>query len=247
MKDKDKFSIENEPVFQDIPFEADPSEKKIKKTSSKEEEIDQIRDSVYNEPAFESLQPIGTAAMQRWLERKRAECTWEGNILATILAAVLAGPFAVIGAFMAGHQGVSALIYAILFGPIIEELLKQAGMTYLLDRQPYRIFNQWQFIFAAVVSALIFASIENVLYIYVYVSSEDVSDFEVFKAFRWIVGTTLHITCSVVASLGLIQVWKQQLRDHKPMDLSIAYPYFVTAIVMHGLYNLIATLFNDSF
>ena len=59
-------------------------------------------------------------------------------------------------------------LYLIVFGPVIEELAKQSGMTYLLEKKPYRVFAAWQFLFVALLSGLGFAVIENLVYIYVY-------------------------------------------------------------------------------
>ena len=96
-------------------------------------------------------------------------------------------------------------------------------------------------------SALIFATIENLLYLNVYVPTTASAKLEALAQFRWRVCTTLHVTCALVASLGVAQAWKQQLRDGQPVQLSIAYPYFVTAIAMHGVYNFIALNLGDLF
>lgn len=38
----------------------------------------------------------------------------------------------------------------------------------------------------------------------------------------------------------MIKVWRRHTAEAKPADLSLGYPYFVTAIAVHGVYNLIA-------
>ena len=138
-------------------------------------------------------------------------------------------------------------LYIVVFAPLIEEFLKQSGMIYLLERKPYRVFAAWQFVFSALVSALVFATIENLLYIHVYVHPAAIARPEVFTNFRWTACTAVHLACSAIASLGMIRVWKKQLADGRAADLSTAYTYFVIAIVVHGLYNLLAIFLSRLF
>ena len=147
------FSAKSEPAHQDGEFKADPAEKRVApEETDTREELASIRDSVLNEPAMGSgdEQPY----LGEWIANKRAECSIGGSLGLTFLAALLAGPFAIIGAFMQGSQGLYGYAYIVLFGPVIEEFLKQSGMIYLLEKKPYRVFAAWQFIFAAVISAL---------------------------------------------------------------------------------------------
>ncbi|MBN1124887.1 MAG: PrsW family intramembrane metalloprotease [Sedimentisphaerales bacterium] len=237
MKEHERFSTEFEPALHGENFKVDPSEKRVKPLDGKQGELESVRDSVYSEPAL-----AGTGAeanLAEWIARKRRQCSWSGNLAFLLLAALLSGPFAVVGAFLSGQYGVYGLGYAILFAPIIEELLKQSGMIYVLERQPYRIVAPWQFIASAGIAALVFASIENVLYTCVYVGPEDVRSWAFFVWFRWTVPTTMHVTASVIASLGLIRIWRKQLADGKMADLSAAFPHFVAAMVLHGGYNFI--------
>jgi len=205
------------------------------------DEISAIRDSVRNEPALGSGD--GQPYLGRWIERKRAQCSVAGNLAVAFLAALLGGPFAVLGAFMQGVQGPHrwyGYAYAVVFGPVVEEFLKQSGMIYLLEKKPYRVFAAWQFMFSAVLSALGFAAIENLLYIHVYVDMSKLARPDLFVQYRWAVCTALHVICSTIASLGMIRVWKKQLADGKAADLGVAYRYFAAAIALHGLYNLAA-------
>ena len=244
MKDE-YFSVRSEPAHQNGKFEADPDEKTAARTGAKQDEIASIRDSVLNEPAITLTRD--ELHFGKWIEKKRAECSTAGNLGIVFLAAVLGGPFAVFGAFMAGRQWWSALLYIIVFAPVVEEFLKQSGMIYLLEKKPYRIFASWQFVFSAIVSALVFAIIENVLYCYVYVQPAALLSHKMFIHFRWATCTAIHMGCSAIASIGMIRVWKKQLADGKRADLSVAFPYFVIAITVHGAYNLAAIFFNRFF
>ena len=239
------FSAKFEPAHQNGDFEPDPSEKTAAKVNTKPDELTSIRDSAFNEPAITLShdQPY----LGSWIEKKRGECSPAGNLSVALLAAMLGGPFAILGAFMAGKQGWYGLIYIVVFAPVIEELLKQSGMIYLLERKPYRVFAAWQFVFSALVSALVFATIENALYINVYTRPSAFVNPEFFARFRWLVCTAIHLLCSAIASVGMMRVWKKQLADGKPADLSAAFRYFVIAITIHGLYNLTAIFLNRFF
>lgn len=238
-------SVKFEPAHQGGVFKADPSEKTAARPDAKQDELASIHDSVFNEPAITLTQ--NQPYLGDWIEKKRAECSVVGNLSVALLAAVLGGPLAVLGAFMAGRQGWYGLLYIVVFAPVVEELLKQSGMIYLLERKPYRIFAAWQFVFSALVSAFVFASLENFLYINVYTGTVAFVNPEIFARFRWMVCTAVHVGCSAIASMGMIRVWKKQLANGKAADLSVAFKYFVIAIAVHGAYNLTAVFLNRFF
>ena len=231
-------STDHEPALGGGRSQPDPAEHRAAPIDRPAGELETLRDSVAAEPALPQLDDPDR--WNRWLAEKRRGCTLSGNLGVTVLAAVLGGPFAVLGALMAGRPGVSYVLYAVVFGPVVEELLKQSGMTYLLEKKPYRVFAGWQFTFAAAVSGLSFAVIENLAYIHVYAPASDVTDVAAMATFRWTVCTSLHLVCAVIASLGLRRVWKRQIRDGRPADLSAAFPWFAAAMIVHGLYNTAA-------
>jgi RsiW-degrading membrane proteinase PrsW (M82 family) len=239
------FDINSEPSQFEGQFQPDPSEQSVPVIDGQEDEISTVRDSVLNEPAFTGR--LKQAELGVWLSQKRNQCTFWGNSMVTLAAALIAGPFAVMGAFMAGRQTWFQILYLIIFAPVIEELLKQSGMIYLLEKKPYRIFSTWQFIVAAVISAGVFAAIENLLYIYFYSNGRTFHSFSDFCCFRWAVCTSLHMMCSVIASLGLVRVWKKQLADGRAADLSFGFHYFIAAMAVHGIYNLSAAMINPQY
>jgi RsiW-degrading membrane proteinase PrsW (M82 family) len=242
---KDYLSTKSEPVFNDDLIEKAPAEITPNPVSGKQDQIASIRDSVLNEPSLTGSET--EVHINSWIETKRSECTLAGNVSITFLVAILGGPFAIIGAIMNGQSTIFGAIYVVLFGPIIEELLKQSGMVYLLERRPYRIFSAWQFVFAAIVSALVFSAVENLLYINLYVPQEKLIDPAAFARFRWTTCTILHVSCAAIASRGMIRVWKKQLLDGKNADLSNGFRYFLIAIMIHGTYNFWALFANNQF
>jgi RsiW-degrading membrane proteinase PrsW (M82 family) len=241
-------SPDEEPALRGEPQSRDPAEDKVPLQAAAREEIDAIRDAVGNEPhlAMDVEGRRASLVYLDWLEEKRRDTTLAGTLAVTLAAALVGGPFAIGGAFMAGRPGLAGAFYIILFGPIVEELLKQSGMIYLLERKPYRIVSSLQFACSAALSALIFATFENLLYLQVFTAGADI-DREALARFRWPVCTALHMCCAVIASLGLTRVWRKVLAEGKPADLSYAFPLFAIAIGVHGFYNLFAMLFSDIF
>lgn len=241
MKDRRKkhFSVENEPALTGRSSASKFTRKVAPEEARDEGEL--LRDSVVNEPHGDAA--VGRVAFAEWIDAKRRSCTFEGNVAVTVLAALMGGPFAVVGALMSGQSGWWGVLYVCLMGPIAEELLKQSGMVMLLERRPWRLFSSWQFPLAAAVSALIFATLENVLYQHVYLAAAP--NVERIMAFRWTWCTGLHVVCSVVASLGLLRVYRRVRDKNTPADLSRAFPWFVVAIAMHAAWNLGAVLLFD--
>jgi RsiW-degrading membrane proteinase PrsW (M82 family) len=244
MKDE-YFSSEHEPALTGGRFEPDPAERKAAPVGTPPSELEALRDSVANEPALP--EHLDASRWPEWLARRRSQCTPAGNLSITLAAALLGGPFAILGALLTQQRGIAFLVYPILFAPIIEELLKQSGMIYLVEKRPYRVFASWQFVFAAVVSALTFASIENLVYIQVHSLQASAEDVARVARFRWPVCTSLHVICAIIASGGMIRVWRKQLREGRPAKLSDAFGFFAAAMIVHGVYNTWAIFWGPEF
>jgi RsiW-degrading membrane proteinase PrsW (M82 family) len=245
MKDK-YFSIDHEPALGGGRPEPDPAEKRAADTGRDADEMEALRDSIANQPALAGHRDPGQ--WTRWIERKRSECTLRGNLGVTLLAAVFGGPFAILGALISGQPGLLPMMYVVLFGPVAEEVLKQSGMTFVLEKKPYRVFAAWQFVFAGVVSGLMFGAIENLVYVHLYFNAAGVPAQKLapLAEFRWTVCMPLHALWAAIASLGLVRAWKRQLRRGGPADLSAAFGWFIVAIGLHGLYNLAASLIGPA-
>lgn len=235
-----RFSVEEEPWLKQRSFRPDPSEQRASRASHSHE-IDELRDSVFNEPVHRDS-GTGDAAYGEWMAERARRVPCRLRLLVTLTAALGAGPFAAVGAIVSGRQTGVAIVYAVLFGPVTEELLKQAGMIYLLERRPYVVFSRWQLVGGAAIAALVFAAIENLLYGHIYLSQLGETELLVATAFRWRVCTLMHVGCSLIASMGMVRVWKKRSADPGPVDLSSAYPYFAAAMAVHGGYNLVAVL-----
>ena len=207
---KDYLSARDEPVFRQPSLgDRDPSERKVEHMPDEADELERLRDSVFCEPTFSGTDEGG--ATGEWLAERRRTCTLGGTVAVTVLAGLLSAPFAILGAFLTSLRGYRGLVYALVFAPVAEEWLKQSGMVFLLERKPHRIVSAAQFVAAAVLSAVAFATLENLLYINVYVRDPRVLTPELYRHFRWVVCTGVHVACSLICAVGLIRVWHRQL------------------------------------
>jgi RsiW-degrading membrane proteinase PrsW (M82 family) len=225
-------------------YRPDPSEWRVRPGSGKTDDLERIRDSVFNEPVH--TREHGGREFRAWLEERQRLASRPRSLAFSLLAAAAGGPFAVIGAMATGRQTAFAVVYLVLFGPVFEELLKLSGIIFLLERQPYRVFSRWQLMVGACLGALLFACIENLVYNHVYLAAMPPGQLAAVAAYRWRVCTSLHVFCSAVAALGMIRVWQRVLLRGEPAELSDAFPYIGAAIGIHGAYNLIAVLVSDA-
>jgi len=234
-------------------YRADPSEQKASRPS-RESELEHLRDSVRSEPSLRGAEASTGDRGQRfgaWLQSRVRATSYAVSFFCVLLAGLAGGGFAVLGAFLiylvtptaSDIEAVSIVIIA----PVSEEILKQLGIIYLLEFKPYRVRARWQIFLAGFLAALVFASLENLIYTNVYVQPEDVRDFAAFVQFRWIVCTSLHVLCTLITSIGLGLVWERLHRRHETMDLQVAYPFFLVAMVLHGAYNFSALMVEAIF
>ena len=114
----------------------------------------------------------------------------------------------------------------------------------MLERRPYDLFSKWQFILGAIIGAGIFASIENIIYIKIYLHALPQYELNAIALLRWTTCTSLHLLCSLIVAMGLIHIWDKMKEDGKPADISNGFAYFAIAIAIHGIYNLSAVILN---
>lgn len=156
---------------------------------------------------------------------------------------VLAGPMglaaALVGSPGAARSVAFAAIGTVVFIPIIEEIAKAAGALYLVENRPWLVPNAASVIVVVALSGLVFALAENWLYLNVYL--EDPS--ETVIRLRQIGGPLLHTSASLLAGIGVSRLWTtiHEGRTERWV-FRPAVPWMVAAMVLHGAYNLMATV-----
>ena len=204
--------------------------------------------SVWEEPglseALSGPMPANALTYRRWLAERIEKTGWERSLAISILMALAAGPWAILGALASeaysSGAGLAWGMGAILVAPLIEEIAKVALPLYAAERRPYWFKTRAQILLTAAAGGLAFAAIENLLYLNVFVPNP--SDWLIL--WRWTVCVALHVGCSLLAGFGVCQIWIGAVRELRPPRLTDGSPYLVMAMVVHGLYNAAATILS---
>jgi len=159
-----------------------------------------------------------------------------------VFCIIAAGPLAVVTVLayqfhMFGDGSGVRFFKAVFLAPPVEEFAKIATPLIILSRYPWRWLSGSQLVFACVFSGLVFAAIENLLYLFVYVENPSAR----MVVWRWTVCVSVHAVCSALAGCGLLRVWRNTHKTFARPDALPAAPWFVAAVVIHGVYNAAAT------
>ncbi len=200
--------------------------------------------SVWDEPALSPAlagKPGPDArTYASWFRERRATTTLGLSWAVTVAVGLAAGPWAVLGSLWGGGQTMISLLAVTVFGPMAEEVMKTAAAAYIVERRPFLFRSRGQIMVCAIASGLAFASIENVIYLNVYVPDPPAW----LVTWRWTVCVGLHVGCTLIASLGLARIWRRTEETAARPDLSLGFPFLITAVVVHGLYNGAALLMS---
>jgi RsiW-degrading membrane proteinase PrsW (M82 family) len=238
-------SVEWEPHLSGQSFQADASEDRAAARLSAEQSQAtrdaQVDHSVWDEPSL-TVERSGPDQQNQltyagWLRERIDNTSWTTSWLVTIGLILVAGPWGVIGAlFFGGTADVSmvGLVTAVILAPVTEEITKIAATLWVIEKRPYWLKSAGQILFSAAAGGLAFGVIENLIYLNIYVP-EGGSD---FARWRWGVCTTLHVSCSLLAGVGMVRIWGHTMRDLTRPNLGLGMPWIFTAMVCHGLYNL---------
>lgn len=189
---------------------------------------------VGDEPALQAAGVRGPSFHDHYLQR-REQVTAAHRLGAITLAALVAGPFAIVGAIAAslGNITFGAILGVVLFAPVIEEVAKAAGAVYLVERHPWVIRQRSTLPLITLLAGLFFAVVENVLYLEVYIEDPSTT----IVVWRWIAGPLLHGGAAFVSGLGVARMWERVDRGDGLPDWSVAMPFVIVAVVVHALYN----------
>lgn len=198
--------------------------------------------SVWDEPGLSRPlsgdTPEDGVTWYRWY-LKRVEATSAARSwLVTMATALMGGLFAIAGTLMQQSMGGGFLLGVVVFGPTVEEVMKVGLVLWLVEKQPWLYRNTGQILLCAFVSGCVFAAVENVLYLTVYIEDPPLS----LIRWRWTVCVLLHSGCSAVAGLGACRIWQRFQQEQRAPVLADGAFCIVAAIVLHGLYNGTVTL-----
>ncbi len=185
--------------------------------------------------------PGGAESYGTWLATNMAAVSprrsWQIAILLALAAGVVGVPATFLQTFSGGvGAGIMGIFGAVLVAPPIEELMKVLVPLVAVETRPYWFRSPLQVMVAATAGGLGFAILENTLYLTVYISNPGTK----LILWRWIVCTSMHTGCSFWASRGLCRIWDRTVREGRPPRLELGYSALLTAMIIHGGYNLAA-------
>ena len=147
------------------------------------------------------------------------------SVLGSLFGQVLAGTGA-------------GLVALAVTGPLYEEIMKALVVLMLIELRPYVFRNAWAIWAATLGSAATFATLENLLYLNVYIPDPSTG----IILWRWTACSALHVGCTAIATVGLVRMWRNSITHLRPPAVSDAYPFLVAAIIVHGAYNAAVVL-----
>ena len=242
-------SIEHEPHLQNRPISQVDSDLQADRVWSVDADLtdeDAIEHTVWDEPSLAGdlagPVPHDQLTYSKWIKRKIAETTWSESWGVTCLVLLAAGPWGIAGAMVsqmsAGGITFAGLLAVAVLAPVTEEIMKVAAALWVVEKRPFYFKTASQILLCAAAGGLVFATIENLMYLGFYHPGGGAG----FAAWRWVVCTALHVTCSTTAGVGLVRIWHDAIRNHRRPELAIGMPWFAGAMIVHGLYNTAVTL-----
>lgn len=172
-----------------------------------------------------------------WFRRYLAEVQQTNGLeswAVTLGVAVVAGLGAVLGSMLLQlTNGTTQLVMTVVGAPITEEIMKIVFAIWIVEKRPWLFRSPVQILICGLAGGLVFAAIENLLYLNVYTRFPSQS----LVQWRWSVCVLLHCGCSVVASLGLVRIWRRFQDQQRPPQLADGASWITAAMCIHGAYN----------
>ena len=241
-------SIEHEPHLRGGGFTPDPSAPAARRTVrdaiQNQSDDDRVEHTVWDEPALSrdlaGQTPTDGLTYADWLGQRIVETSAGRSWSIAAVIAIAAGPWAIVGALFGGNQSTFGVVMITVFGPVMEEMMKVAAVLWVVEKRPFLFRSRVQIALCVLAGALVFAAVENVLYLNVFVRNPPV----LLIRWRWTVCVALHMGCSFTAGLGLMKIWRSTIENRTRPQLTSGAAYMVTAIVIHGVYNGFAVLMS---
>jgi hypothetical protein len=242
-------AIENEPHLRGGDFQSDPSEahagKELDPLGATPSIEDRLEASVWDEPAIASGLGVAPAAgdltYDRWLTQGEEETSPNRSWWICLIVAAISGPAAVLGTFFTqSTNSIPPVMMICLVGPLVEEVMKAASILWVVEKRPFFFKTPAQIVVCGIMSGLVFAAIENLLYLNVYIPNPTPG----LATWRWTVCVALHTGCTCISAFGLRKVWQRTMAERTRPNIAIASTYIIAAVLTHAIYNTAATLFS---
>ncbi len=140
------------------------------------------------------------------------------------------------------RYGTMYLPVFVLIGPAIEEVCKPIGLIFLLEKRPHWVRSSGHLVAGAILGALTFATVENLLYIRFH-HPEPTSHFVLY---RFTVCTAVHVLASGVFGIGLAKMWKHIRAFGGRFDIDVCFKYYAAAVAIHSTYNITVFILHQT-
>ena len=181
----------------------------------------------------------GEVTYAQWVAEKTRRASTPRMGLLTIMMALAGLPCGAIGALLCVEY--ASILNFVLTGPVVSEMLKMAGVVILLERSSTLIRSSGHLYLLMIASVMGFVVGQNAVYLLLLYKNSAME----LLVYRWMLGPVLHGICTLVATQGLVLAWRQAQTEQRKISLTTAYPYVLTAIVMHGVFNACVFLRGD--
>jgi hypothetical protein len=247
MARRSKDSVFDEPHMRRGTFRPDRSEQRVDAAiraapGSRNGDALKAERSVWDEPAVSPElaggAPDEALTYERWLRREWNRVTPQRSWLVTAALALAAGPWAVLGALLgtSDNASVMGVLMVVAIAPVVEEMMKISAALWVAEKRPFLFRSPVQIVICGVAAGLVFGVVENLLYLLVYFPNAS----STAVAWRWLGCTSVHVVCTLVASVGVVRVWRGVWERRDRARLTAAFPWMVAAMVLHGTYNGLA-------
>ena len=133
-----------------------------------------------------------------------------------------------------------SLLAAFVAAPMIEEIMKPAGVYILLVRWPKVLTSRLYTAFLAALGGLAFALVENIMYLQLYFPEHT----QTLVVFRYSACLTMHMVCSFILGFGINQKLLASVRGEIPL-LKGNKKFFFIPMIIHSLFNIMAVLIQS--
>ena len=198
--------------------------------------------SVWDEPGLSRElagdTPQGAVTWVNWYRSQAAQTTALTTWGVTLVIALCSGVCAIFGAIFLQLGTSNHFLMVVVVAPITEEIMKIALAVWVCEKRPWLFSSPTQILICGLASGLVFAAIENVLYLTFGASTPGLF------LWRWTVCVLLHVTCSLIASIGVARVWTEFQRQERMPRLVDGSFWIVAAMLLHGTYNFAAVMLD---
>lgn len=173
----------------------------------------------------------GEITYARWQSTHRPRTNARQMLLLSFAAVVAGLPLGMVCGLMTVEQ--SGVINFVLFGPILAEVLKVGPASMLIERRAYSTRRGARISMITIGTAVLFAAGQNIVHLGLLFKGAASAQ----VVYRWMIGPLLHVICTAVATRGLRATWTRSIAEARQVNVTYAYPYIVSAVILHGAFN----------